>query len=62
VNFHSERQAIVHKYQTHGTLIERRWAITPALILVAIAFPSFKLLYLIGHFSDKDIFNIIAVR
>jgi cytochrome c oxidase subunit 2 len=62
VNFHSERQAIVHKYQTHGTLIELIWTITPALILVAIAFPSFKLLYLIGHFSDKDLFNIIAVR
>jgi cytochrome c oxidase subunit 2 len=50
VNFNSERQAaaIVHKYQTHGTLIELIWTITPALILVAIAFPSFKLLYLIG--------------
>ena len=52
INFNYERQAIVHKYQTHGTLIELIWTITPALILVAIAFPSFKLLYLIDHLSD----------
>lgn len=30
---------------THGTLIEIIWTITPALILVAIAFPTFALIY-----------------
>jgi len=29
----------------HGTLIEMIWTITPALILLIIAVPSFSLLY-----------------
>jgi len=37
---------LVYKYANHGTLIELVWTITPAFILIAIAFPSFKLLYL----------------
>jgi cytochrome c oxidase subunit 2 len=40
---------IVHKYLNHGTLLELIWTITPALILIAIAFPSFKLLYLLDE-------------
>lgn len=40
---------IVSKYANHGTLIELVWTITPALILIAIAFPSFKLLYLLDE-------------
>ena len=31
------------------TLIELIWTITPAFILIAIAFPSFKLLYLMDN-------------
>ena len=31
------------------TLIELIWTITPALILIAIAFPSFRLLYLLDE-------------
>lgn len=46
VKFSSTKVGIVHKYHNHGTLIELIWTITPALILIAIAFPSFKLLYL----------------
>ena len=34
------------------TLIELIWTITPALILILIAFPSFKLLYLMDEVSD----------
>jgi cytochrome c oxidase subunit 2 len=49
VNYNSESSPIVHKYANHGTLIELIWTITPALILVAIAFPSFKLLYLMDE-------------
>lgn len=40
---------ISHKYQNHGTLLELVWTITPAFVLVAIAFPSFKLLYLLDE-------------
>lgn len=36
------------------TLIELIWTITPAFVLIAIAFPSFKLLYLM----DMSYFNI----
>lgn len=45
-NYSSTSNPISHKYSNHGTLIELVWTITPALILIAIAFPSFKLLYL----------------
>jgi len=40
---------IAHKYLTHGTVLELVWTITPALILIAIAFPSFRLLYLMDN-------------
>ena len=30
----------------HGTILETVWTIIPALVLIAIAFPSFRLLYL----------------
>lgn len=43
---------ISHKYLNHGTLIELIWTITPAVILILIAFPSFKLLYLMDEVSD----------
>src|SRR3984885_11363710 len=46
LNFNSNNNKIVHKYHNHGTLIELIWTITPAFVLIAIAFPSFKLLYL----------------
>ena len=40
------REKISIRYTTHGTLIELIWTVGPALVLIAIAFPSFKLLYL----------------
>lgn len=43
--FAESRSPIAHRYANHGTLIEVIWTVTPALVLVAIAFPSFKLLY-----------------
>lgn len=46
---------ISHKYMVHGTVIELVWTITPALILVAIAYPSFKLLYLLDEVIDSGI-------
>jgi len=51
-NYTSTDTPISHKYLNHGTLIELIWTITPALILILIAFPSFKLLYLMDEISD----------
>ena len=47
--FNSNNSPIVHKYMNHGTAIELIWTITPALILTVIAFPSFRLLYLLDE-------------
>lgn len=49
LNFNSNKSQLVYKYANHGTLIELIWTITPALVLIAIAFPSFKLLYLMDE-------------
>jgi heme/copper-type cytochrome/quinol oxidase subunit 2 len=53
-NFDSSKSPISNKYLNHGTLIELIWTITPALILVLIAFPSFKLLYLMDEVTDPS--------
>lgn len=50
--FPKSKTFISHKYLTHGTLIEIIWTITPAIILVFIAFPSFKLIYLMDEVID----------
>ena len=41
--------SIPHTHSTHGTVIELIWTITPALVLLAIALPSFRLLYLMDE-------------
>ena len=46
---------ISNKYINHGTLIELIWTVTPALILILIAFPSFKLLYLMDEVTDPNL-------
>ena len=51
-NYTNTEAPLSHKYLSHGTLIELIWTITPALILILIAFPSFKLLYLMDEVSD----------
>ena len=48
-NYSSNKNPITHKYLTHGTVLELIWTITPAIILIAIAFPSFRLLYLMDE-------------
>ena len=53
-NYAYTKAPISHKYLNHGTLIELIWTITPALILIFIAFPSFKLLYLMDEVSDAS--------
>ena len=40
---------IADTHSSHGTLIELLWTITPALVLLAIALPSFRLLYLMDE-------------
>lgn len=40
---------------THNTFIEVAWTVVPILILVAIAIPSFKLLYLQYTFPKPDV-------
>jgi heme/copper-type cytochrome/quinol oxidase subunit 2 len=43
------------------TLIELIWTITPALILIAIAFPSFRLLYLLDSLLEyTDIYTFMC--
>ncbi len=58
-NFNNKKSPISHKYLNHGTLIELIWTITPAFILILIAFPSFKLLYLMDEINDPSM-TIIA--
>ena len=53
--FNTKNSPIIHKYLNHGTLIELIWTITPALILIAIAFPSFRLLYLLDEVISPTI-------
>ena len=53
--YNSNNSPIVHKYLNHGTLIELIWTITPAFILIAIAFPSFRLLYLLDEVISPTI-------
>jgi len=49
INYSAASQPLSHKYSNHGTLVELIWTVTPALVLVAIAFPSFKLLYVMDE-------------
>ena len=51
-SYSNTESPISNKYLSHGTLTELIWTITPALILILIAFPSFKLLYLMDEVSD----------
>lgn len=53
--FHSHKNPISYRKLKDGTLIEVIWTITPALILITIALPSFKLLYLMDEILDPTI-------
>ena len=58
LHFNSNNSKITYKYLVHGTLIEVLWTIFPAIILIAIAIPSFKLLYII----DELVLPTITVK
>lgn len=61
-HFNSNTAPISHRYYNHGTLIELVWTITPAFVLIAIAFPSFKLLYLMDvQWSTTEDFIAISI-
>ena len=60
--FNTKNSPIVHKYLNHGTLLELIWTITPAFILIAIAFPSFRLLYLLDEVISPTITIIVVVH
>lgn len=53
--FIEKNNPISYKYMNHGTLVELIWTITPAVILILIAFPSFKLLYLMDEVLDPSL-------
>jgi len=53
--FNVSKHPISNKKLKDGTLIEIIWTITPALILITIALPSFKLLYLMDEILDPTI-------
>ena len=55
LNYRKNKARISNKYVNHGTLVELIWTITPALILILIAFPSFKLLYLMDEVIDPSL-------
>ena len=52
LRYSNNESSLSNKYSSHGTLVELIWTITPALILILIAFPSFKLLYLMDEITD----------
>jgi heme/copper-type cytochrome/quinol oxidase subunit 2 len=58
-NYINIKSHIPYKYLNHGTLIELIWTITPAIVLIFIAFPSFKLLYLMDEVNDPSM-SILA--
>lgn len=47
--YNNNKNPISYKYFTHGSVIEFVWTIIPALILLAIAGPSFELLYIMDE-------------
>jgi cytochrome c oxidase subunit 2 len=54
-----EKPNVKHSKTSHHTLIEIIWTVVPVLILVVIAVPSFKLLYLTE--ADKPVDMVVKV-
>jgi cytochrome c oxidase subunit 2 len=48
----SRRNSLILKSITHGTVLEIIWTIIPVFVLVAIAIPSFALLYAIDEIVE----------
>lgn len=48
------KESFVFNRIIHGTLLEIIWTITPTIILIAIAIPSFGLIYAMDSINDPD--------
>lgn len=46
------RRSLVDAHSVHGKLLELVWTVTPAILLLFIAFPSFRLLYVMDEIID----------
>jgi cytochrome c oxidase subunit 2 len=46
------RRYLVDKHSVHGQLLELLWTVTPAIVLLLIALPSFRLLYVMDEIID----------
>lgn len=55
INYTSNKNVFSYKYLNHNTILELIWTITPAFVLIAIAFPSFKLLYIMDEVVGPSI-------
>jgi cytochrome c oxidase subunit 2 len=53
--FSMKKTLISHKFLIRGSLLETIWTVIPILILLLIAFPSFKLLYLTDQILHPQI-------
>jgi len=49
IEYNYNSHPIAAKYTTHGSIVEFIWTLIPALILILVALPSFKLLYLLDE-------------
>ncbi|MTJ84433.1 MAG: cytochrome c oxidase subunit II [Telmatospirillum sp.] len=54
VRFHQSRNPVPARF-AHNAPLEILWTLTPVLILVLIAFPSFRLLYAMDRVKDADL-------
>jgi cytochrome c oxidase subunit 2 len=48
-------RSLIDRHSIHGQVLELCWTITPAIILIMIALPSFRLLYLADEILDPTI-------
>ena len=53
IRFRASRNPVPSK-TTHNTILELAWTTVPVIILVIIAIPSFKLLYIADRIEDAD--------
>jgi cytochrome c oxidase subunit 2 len=55
VHYGRHKRIVAHKFLVHGTALEFIWTVLPAVVLVLIAFPSFKLLYLMDEIIEPSV-------
>jgi cytochrome c oxidase subunit 2 len=51
---YSEKRNPTPSRTTHNVVLELAWTVIPVLVLIAIAFPSFRLLYFADRTADAD--------